>query len=877
MHRWVGTAFILLLAAMAPCRADSVLRAILANGMKVVIVPDHLAPVVTTEMNYLVGSNDAPPGFPGTAHALEHMMFRGSEGLDRDQLALTGALLGGDYNADTTEAVTQYTYTVPAADLNVPLKIEALRMHGLRLSQADWEQERGAIEQEVARDLSNPFYLFLTQAQSILFQGTPYQHDALGTRESFDKTDAARLRRFYDTWYYPNNAILVITGDVDPQAVLAQVRGDFDAIPAHELPGHAAIFVQPVQARTLNLPTDFPVGLIALAYRMPGLRSADYAAADLLGDVLGSERGSLYALVPAGKALAAQFSYQAKPDVGYGLAIAAFPAGQDPAPLLARVRGVIAGIVHDGVPPELVEAAKRLEVAQIGFQANSISGLATNWSDTLAFRNMASPEDVIKAYQSVTVADVNRLARQLLDPDHVVTAILTPRQSGTMPSKSGFGGAESFASAPDHPVILPPWVETALATPHIPNSGQPPSVQTLPNGIRLIVQPEHVSNTVSLFGRVRMVPDMQQPAGKDGVSALMRQLFSYGTTKHDRLAFQAATDDIAAFLDAGPNFSLQVLTPEFERGVALLAENVLHPAFPQSAFDVVRKQLADSVAGQLRSPDYQYRLAIEKAILPAGDPALRQVTPTSVNAVTLPDVRKYFTDTMRPDRTTIVVIGDITPDAAKRVIQANFGSWTARDPKPTIDLPPIGPSRPSELRVQDPSDQQDSVTLAETTSLPITNPERYDLLLGNTILSSGFSSRLYRDLRIRTGYVYSIDSSFDWSRTRGDYSVSFGADPQNIDKARALVLSNLKRMQTEAVSDSELARAKAELLRQLTMSRASVRAIAAQYLRITDLDLPMDAADRAAKAYAEMTADAVRQAFAKWVRPDDLATVVKGP
>ncbi len=272
---------------------------------------------------------------------------------------------------------------------------------------------------------------------------------------------------------------------------------------------------------------------------MPGLQSADFAAADILGDVLGSERGSLYALVPDGKALMARFSYQAKPGVGFGLALAAFPTGEDPTALLAEVRRVIADIAKNGAPPALVEAAKRREVAQIGFEANSISGLASNWSEALAFRAASSPDDVAKVYESVTVDDVNRLARQLLDPDQSVTAILTPRGNGAPVSQSAFGGAESFAAAPDHPVTLPSWAEAALGTPHIPDPGKPPVTEILPNGIHLIVQPEYVSQTVSLFGRVRTVADTQQPHGKDGVSGIMRQLFDYGTTTHDRLGFRA--------------------------------------------------------------------------------------------------------------------------------------------------------------------------------------------------------------------------------------------------------------------------------------------------------------------------------------------------
>ena len=160
---------------------EGVLRATLGNGLRVVIVRNTLAPVVTTMVNYLAGSNEAPQGFPGTAHAQEHMMFRGSPGLSANQLADMIAAMGGMFDADTQQTVTQYFLIVPAEDLDVALHIEAIRMRGVLDSEKLWAQEKGAIEQEVAQDLSNPEYIFYTKVLAEVFKGTPYAHTPLGT------------------------------------------------------------------------------------------------------------------------------------------------------------------------------------------------------------------------------------------------------------------------------------------------------------------------------------------------------------------------------------------------------------------------------------------------------------------------------------------------------------------------------------------------------------------------------------------------------------------------------------------------------------------------------------------------------------------------
>ena len=864
--------------AAPPVGATPVLRATLKNGLRVVIVRNTLAPVVTTEINYLVGSNETPPGFPGMAHAQEHMMFRGSPGLTAGQLSTISAAMGGNFDADTQQTVTQYFFTVPAGDLDIALHIDAIRMRGVLDSQALWAKERGAIEQEVAQDLSNPEYVFYTELLAHMFAGTPYAHDGLGTRPSFDRTTGAMLKKFYDTWYTPGNAILVIVGNVDPQATLAEVTTLFSPIPSHPVPPRPAVTLEPLKAQHLQLDTDLPYGLAVVAYRLPGSDSKDFAAGEILGDVLGSPRANIYALGAEGKALEAGFNGGALPAASIGYAVAAFPKGADGAGLVTTLQQVIAAYVRNGVPADLVAAAKRHEIATAEFGRNSVPGLADEWSTALAIERRASPDEDLQAIEAVTVADVDRVAREYLHNSTSTTAVLTPRPSGKPISTKSFQGSESFTPKVTGPVTLPAWAARATALPAMPASTVHPDDMTLPNGLRLIVQPETISSTITLYGEVRNNPDLQTPPGQDGVTDVLDGLFAYGTTTRDRLAFEKALDDIGADENAGASFSLRVLTPHFDRGVQLLADNLLHPALPPRAFAIVRQQTAGAVAGELQSPGYLARHALGSLIYPKADPTQRSATPASVAGLTLADVQAYYHAVFRPDMTTVVIVGDTTPAAARAIVEKYFGGWTATGPRPAVLLPPVPLSQPGTTAVPDASRVQDDVTLAETLGLTRHDPDYYALEVGNHVLSGAFyATRLYHDLREEAGLVYSIDSTFDIGRRRSLFAVSYACDPPNVSKARAIIVRDLHAMQTAPVTPIELQRAKTLLVRQIPLSESSVRGIGAGLLALALSRLPLDEPMRAARHYLDVTAAQVQAAFAKWLRPDALAQVSVGP
>lgn len=861
--------------------ADSpdVTRATLKNGLRVVLVRNRLAPVVTVEANFLVGGDETPEGFPGSAHALEHMQFRGCTGMTADQTSAIYAQLGGENNADTQQNLTQYFATVPAADLDIALEAQAKCMLGVDNSPAEWEHERGAIEQEVSRDLSNPTYKFIARLNQDMFAGTPYAHDALGTRPSFEKTTAEMLQSFWKTWYTPSNAILVVVGDFEPAATMAKIRSLYEGIPAHKAPQRPAIDLQPVKAETFTLDSNLPYVLGFISYRLPGTDSPDYAAATILADVLASQRADIYGMVPAGKALAAEFAMvEQYPKASVAFGLVAQPAGVDTAPALAELKKILDGYAKTGVPAELVDAAKRQELAQAEFQRNSIPGLATAWSQALAGEGRNSPDDDIEALKKVTLEDVNRVAKKYLLDAPVITATLVPKPTGEAVAAKGFGGSESLTSAPTKPVALPEWAAKQLAELKLPGTPLEVSDTTLPNGIRLIVRTDRTSPTVTLVGGIRHEADLQVPKGKEGAESLLDEFYSYGTTSLDRLAFQKALDDISANASAGYHFSLTALKENFAHGVELLADDELHPALPARAFAVVQQQTAQFLAGNVQSPGYKFDHALQHALLPANDPQLREATPATVKALTLDDVKALHAATVRPDLTTIVVIGDITPAEARAAIEKSFGGWKANGPKPEVDLPAVPLNKASSSTVPDAEQVQDTVILAEQLPINRFSPDYYPLQLGTHVLGGGFyATRLYHDLRQEAGYVYTVDVGLLAGKTRAAYEVEYGCDPDKVSKARALVERDLKQMTTEEVPAGELHQAKALILRKIPLGESSEEAVANGLLGRALLGLPLDEPNRAAKAYLDLTAEQVKAAFAKYVRTDNLVQVVRGP
>ena len=746
--RAFGLAAITLLLVARPVPAVDVVKTTLQNGLRVAIVHNTLAPLATTEVTYLVGSDDDPDGSPGMAHAQEHMMFRGSPGLSADQLASLMALMGGEFHAYTRQTVTQYTFTVPVDDLDTALRVEATRMSSVLDSPKLWRQERCAIEQEAAEDESSPDYVKAAWITEQLYAGTPYAQSSLGAESSFERMTAPSIAEFHHAWYTPANAVLVIVGNVDPEKTLGTVKRLFEPLRSRPVPARRPIRLPPLHNAAASWEADLAYGEATVAYRLPGYESADYAVGLILADVLDSPRSRLHALVAEGKALSASFSSDALPMAASGCATVTFAAGDDGDALTDAIKASVAEYLRNGFPTDLVEAAKRSEVADAEFAKNSLEDLADVWSEALAVEGRTGPDDDVEAMKKVTVADVNRVAREWLVNGTAVAAVLTPRPSGRSVAATQHEGKESFAPKRVKGVRLPRWARSAASPAPVPSPGSAVYSAVLTNGLRLIVQPMAVSRTVGVYGRVRSNSQMETPAGLEGVDQVLGDLFAYGSGTLDALAFQKALDDIAATEAAGTDFSIEVPVWGFDRAMALLADNMLRPALAEDAFRVVQRNIIAALAGERQSASYLSNRALMEGLYPPGDPRLREATPDTVASLTLAAVKSYYRQTFRPDLTTLVVIGDVTPERARAVVERCFGPWHAEGPRPVTAFPPAPLNKPAATRIVSEDPGQCDITLAETLGITRTHPDYATLQLGCHVLSGGFyATRLYHDLR----------------------------------------------------------------------------------------------------------------------------------
>jgi zinc protease len=419
----------------------------LPNGLRVLFLANHTAPVATVQVFYHVGSKDEHVGIRGVAHMFEHMMFKGSEHVPPEQHARLLKEVGGQTNAFTTEDLTAFHDTVPPSYVGFAMQLEADRMRHLKLFQDTISSERKVVEEEKRlRVDNNPIGKAIERFRMLAYTKHPYNWTAIGTIEDLEKVTPEDCQKFYDAYYQPNNATLIVAGDVAEADVRTLVEQHFGGIPRGPEPPRTKV-EEPAQTterkETLRLEVQVPV--VVGGYHVPRAADADLPALEVLATVLSAGESSRLheRLVRTDHlAIAAGGLVESMEDSGLFLAYAAYLPDRDPAKVQAALFEEIARARDHGVSAEELDKAKNQLAAGFVFGLETVDGIATELGsyqyvdgDWREFAKGAS------RYLAVTAADVTRVARKYLVDTNLTLLTLQPSAvaAGDGASKSATG------------------------------------------------------------------------------------------------------------------------------------------------------------------------------------------------------------------------------------------------------------------------------------------------------------------------------------------------------------------------------------------------------------------------------------------------------
>ncbi len=856
----------------------------LANGMRIVVLEDHAAPVAQVNIWYRFGALDETPGKTGLAHALEHMMFRGTKDMSASGLIDMGARLGADINAETQNELTHFYFVVPSDRVDTVMHVEADRMRNLALDPKEWDLERGAVLQEWAQDYSNPVTSFMFRISKAVYPNSRLGDTALGARADVEHATVADLRHYYDEWYRPNNATLVVTGDVKPDEVFAQAQRWFGPLAAKTLPTRRQYAATPARGQVLTDNADYPFTMIDMAYAAPGDAPAtehDQLSNDVALGALFNPRGPYRkALVESGLTL----GYMPQPMEDRRASIMHIIMIVAPGHTVEEVRAAYdkttKEVLARGLDPDYIEASKREMISSLTYARDSIVGLGDAIGAAYVFPGDTDPTKYAALFASAKKADVDAQARKIYSTPSVV-GILRPTTSDPSKFKPPTGASKSVSDnftdrTPSGPIVQPDWLKADLAKPLALHSEVAPVVTMLPNGMKLLVQRVRANPTVFIEGIVRSSPTFD-PLGKDGLGEVASQLMGWGSAKYDYDAQRKLSDDHAASLGLGTSFAAHGKASDAGLLLDAIADDLRHPLFPADKFALVKQQTSGMLAERSLQAGYRAQRVFEQALYPQGDPALREPTPATIASLSLDDVKQWYSSYVRPDLTTLVVVGDVDPQAIAAEVSARFADWTPpQGAPPDPHLPPIPLPEPQQRHVS--TAIQDVAVEMGAPALGRTSPDYDALLLANAVYGGGsFESRLFREVRQKRGLVYVVASNLSAGRDRGTFTVSFRAVPSKVDEADALVRAELRRMQSEEVTADELTRAKTRVVASQLTAEQATAAIASDLLHIGVDGLAPTYYTTLSERYATINAADVRRAAQTYFHPDNLVEVRTGP
>jgi zinc protease len=819
-----------------------------ANGLQVLLLPDRSAPVVTFMVTYRVGSRNEVTGTTGATHLLEHLMFKGSQNYNKANGQIIDRILertGAQYNATTWLDRTNYYQTLGSEHLDMVIGMEADRMRNLILDDNERKPEMTVVRNEFERGENSPFQALIKEMMAAAYQAHPYHHNTIGWRSDIEKVSIEKLREFYDTFYWPNNATVSVLGDFTPDQALALVKKHYGAIPQSPRPIPEVYTEEPEQTgpRRVTVKRAGQLGVVAVGYKSIGGLHPDFAALNVLANILGDGQNSRLYRALTDKTLTTSVS----PYNGYfhdptllniyadarprrhprpgrenhprgnreGEEGRRHPTGDRRRHRQAPHRDCLQPrrLLRHRRPPQRGHRRRRLAELRAAPRAlqdhhprhgaehrgeilqrepehhRLVRPPAARRPETRRRQVNPSPHS-LSLNRSLSLPETNRENEQANENDPALSPMKflsrLPLLALTLILASAVSASADIAST---------------------------AVRTKVAGFDLIAYKTGVKDVVYLRGALP-AGDNKAPADHPYLPTLVGDMLDRGTTLHDKAWITAQLDAVGASISFSVNtgvleFNARCLAQDVPLVVALLAEQLRHPAFAAEERAKLQKQTVGNIKRSLENTGSRANDEFSRAAYPVGHPNRQATTAeniASVEKATVAELQAFHAAHYGPAHLTIIAVGDIDVPQIEQQLGQAFAGWTGGSaPLTTAKASPTDSAREHDVVM--PDKPSVNVVLGQTTGLRYGEADYLALRAGASVLGgASFSGRLMKNTREKEGLTYGIYSNLTNDMFNdGDFRITATFAPNLLDKGVASARKHLGEWYQQGVTAQELA------------------------------------------------------------------------
>jgi zinc protease len=847
---------------------------ILPNGLTLLIQPVPYAPVAASVIAYRAAPLWESESTRGLSHFCEHMMFRGTGSISGTRFWQIIQRDGGVSNAFTSRDMTAYYAVVPNGRLDDILRIEADRMTGCTFDPgAVATEKRVVLDERMMTSLDSPSGALTEELYRTAFTTHPYGHPVTGYTEDIEGFERDSAYGFYRTFYTPSNCIVVLTGRIDPGQALDMASAVFGGIPVSpaDLP---PVSGEPPQtsARESGIDHRSSISRIQIGFRATEASDPLNPFLDLVTMYLaGGRTGRLEeSLVQSGMTTDVYASNDNSRDPGLFSIEAGLVPGTGEEDVLEVISGEIARLADEPLPAEQVAILRRRYAAMQAMTVSSPAGLALEYamgwgisddpfssSRTIASVGNASPDELRDAVREILVPERSTVVR--LRPGGTGVSVSTaPARSGsfvpdvTPPSLMEFDGLEideRLLSVPQHSIS-----DGAVE-------------ELLPNGLKILMRPDHTFPLVSIAFAVPMGSG-KEPPGLAGLTAVTAETMHYGTGDTGYMEFNGRIESIGAELRFGcgsehSTGQMTMLSDDVGTGLEIIDSLLRRPAFRE---DDIAQVLKEARAEVHMRGDIPFAVSLDRLarMMTLPEEMARIPTEDTLSGIGRTEICEFHRSCVRPAGSVLVVVGDFSPELVSGELHRLFGNWQ----EPDVDPPAYDPGMDSTSPGTSVATMEGMTQTAVTLGFPAPardSDDRTGFHLLNAMLGDGIGSRLGRRLRGTGGLAYSVGSEYYTGRSRGRLLAYLSTAPGNAWKALDAMKREIDLLVSAPVDPVELRLARASSMGRHALGLMHYPNVASYLLLTASTGRPMDQDLRSLRRIAGMDEQELRDVALRWL------------